>query len=128
MDAEVWPDERVVRFVNDSFLPARVHVKDPDNAFKRISERFQAPWTPTILLLDPSGAEQHRIEGFLPTEDFLPKLISAAGGSRFTSSSGRTRSAAIARSSSNSPTPMRRPRRCIGRASHRTKRPAILNH
>lgn len=71
----MWPDERVVRFVNESFLPARVHVKDPDNAFKRISERFQAPWTPTILLLDPSGAEQHRIEGFLPTEDFLPQLM-----------------------------------------------------
>lgn len=71
----MWPDERVARFVNENFLPARVHVKDPDGAFKRISERFEAPWTPTILVLDPDGIEQHRIEGFLPAEDLLTQLM-----------------------------------------------------
>jgi hypothetical protein len=71
----VWPDERIVRFVNESFLPARVHVKDPGNAFQRISERFKAPWTPTILLLDADGVEQHRVEGFLPADDLLAQLM-----------------------------------------------------
>ena len=32
------------------------------------------PWTPTILILDPSGKERYRIEGFLPLDDFLAKL------------------------------------------------------
>jgi hypothetical protein len=41
----VWPDERVVRFVNQHFLPARVHVKDDPAEFKRYSERYSAPWT-----------------------------------------------------------------------------------
>jgi len=71
----VWPDERVVRYVNEGFLPARVHVKHEGQAFKRFSERFQAPWTPTILLLDPDGVEQHRIEGFLPADDLLAQLM-----------------------------------------------------
>jgi len=71
----VWPDERVVRLVNENFLPARVHVKDEAEAFKRFSERFKALWTPTILVLDPDGVEHHRIEGFLPADDLLAQLM-----------------------------------------------------
>ena len=37
-------------------------------------ERFGANWTPTVVILDANGVERHRIEGFLPTEDFLPQL------------------------------------------------------
>ena len=71
----MWPDERVARFVNDNFLAARVHVRQNPEAFKQYSERYKAPWTPTILLLDADGVEHHRIEGFLPTDDFLAQLM-----------------------------------------------------
>jgi TolA-binding protein len=71
----VWPDERVARFVNQNVLPARVHVKDDGPAFKRYAERYKAPWTPTILVLDSEGVEQHRIEGFLPADDLLAQLM-----------------------------------------------------
>ena len=37
-------------------------------------ERFGVQWTPTVLLLDSSGHERHRIEGFLPAADFLVQL------------------------------------------------------
>ncbi len=37
-------------------------------------DRFAVQWTPTILILDSEGKEQHRIEGFLPTDDFLAQL------------------------------------------------------
>lgn len=43
--------------------------------FKRLGERYSAQWTPTILLLDQDGTERHRIEGFLPTDDFLAQLM-----------------------------------------------------
>ena len=36
--------------------------------------RFGVNWTPTVLILDPDGKEQHRIEGFLPADDFLAQL------------------------------------------------------
>ena len=65
----------MARFVNESFLPARVHVKDNPDDFKRYAERYKAPWTPTILELDSDGVEQHRIEGFLPADDFLGQLM-----------------------------------------------------
>jgi hypothetical protein len=71
----VWPDERVVRFVNENFLPARVHVKEDPDAFQRYGEKYNAHWTPTILELDSHGDEQWRIEGFLPLEDFLAQLM-----------------------------------------------------
>ena len=42
--------------------------------FQRFGERYGAQWTPTILELDPDGTEQHRVEGFLETPDFLAQL------------------------------------------------------
>ena len=71
----MWPNERVVAFVNENFLPARVHVKEDPEAFKRYGERYNAHWTPTVLELDPNGEEFFRIEGFLPLEDFLAQVM-----------------------------------------------------
>ena len=31
-------------------------------------------WTPTVLLLDSSGKERHRIEGYLPRTEFAAQL------------------------------------------------------
>ena len=71
----MWPDERIGRFVNENFLPARVHVKDDAQAFRSYAERYNAHWTPTILMLDSDGVERYRIEGFLPADDFLAHLM-----------------------------------------------------
>jgi TolA-binding protein len=70
----VYPDERVVKLVTSEFLPIRVHVRDADGVYARVSERLNANWTPTVLMLDETGVERHRIEGFLPTDDFLAQL------------------------------------------------------
>jgi uncharacterized protein YyaL (SSP411 family) len=70
----VFPDERVARLINEHFVPARVHVKEQPEDFQRLGRRFNALWTPTQLFLEPDGTERHRIEGFLPTEDFLGQL------------------------------------------------------
>ena len=65
----------MVRFVNEDFIPARVHVKDDADAFKRYGERYNAHWTPTVLELDSNGEELYRVEGFLPVDDFLAQLM-----------------------------------------------------
>jgi hypothetical protein len=70
----VYPDGRVARLITESFIPARLHVKDQAADFQRFGERYGAQWTPTILELDPEGNEQHRVEGFLETPDFLAQL------------------------------------------------------
>lgn len=71
----MWPDPRVVKFVNDNFLAARVHVKDDAALFQKYGDKYSAQWTPTILELDSDGVERHRIEGFLPNDDFLGQLM-----------------------------------------------------
>ena len=71
----MWPDQRVVSFVIDNFLPARVHVREDSALFRKYGEQYGAQWTPTVLMLDPEGVERHRIEGFLPNDDFLAQLM-----------------------------------------------------
>ncbi len=60
----------MAEFIQQTFVPARFHIKENSAAF----DRFAAQWTPTILVLDESGVERHRIEGFLPAEDFLAQM------------------------------------------------------
>lgn len=66
----MYPSEEVSSFVRENFIPARAHVKSEGAVF----QRFNAQWTPTILVLDDKGTEHHRIEGFLPAPDFLAQL------------------------------------------------------
>jgi TolA-binding protein len=70
----VYSDPQVARFISEQLEPVRVHVRDQKDEYKRLSERYDAQWTPTVLILDPDGEERHRIEGFLPVNDFLPQL------------------------------------------------------
>jgi TolA-binding protein len=60
-----------------------VHVKRQQDDFKRLGAQYNAQWTPTILILDAAGQERHRIEGFLPAEDFLPQLALGAAHAAF---------------------------------------------
>jgi TolA-binding protein len=41
--------------------------------------RFDAVWTPTVLLLDGEGRERVRLEGYLPNDDFRAALESGLG-------------------------------------------------
>ncbi len=70
----MYSDSRVVDFVTRNFVPVRVHVKENKASFAELGDRYDAHWTPTILLVDSSGTERHRIEGFLPVDDFLSQL------------------------------------------------------
>lgn len=79
----MYPDQRVARFTGENFLPVRVHVREQAEEFQRLGKRYGVQWTPTILILDPSGEERHRIEGFLPAEDLLAQLALGLGHSAF---------------------------------------------
>jgi TolA-binding protein len=66
----VYPDERVAQYMTENFIPVKLHIREQQPAF----ERFGAQWTPTAIILDNQGKEQHRFEGFLPVDDFLAEL------------------------------------------------------
>lgn len=89
----MYPDPRVVDFITTHFVPVRVHVKHNREAFRALGDRFDAHWTPAILIMDATGAEQHRIEGFLPVDDFLSQLALGVAKAAF----GRKDYAAAAR-------------------------------
>jgi thioredoxin-related protein len=48
----------------------KAHIKEQKDTFTR----FNVHWTPTQLVLDSDGVERHRIEGFLPSIDFMAQL------------------------------------------------------
>ena len=52
--------------VHETFIPLGVHIKENPRNFKR----FDAVWTPTVLVLDPGGRERSRLEGYLPKDEF----------------------------------------------------------
>jgi hypothetical protein len=81
----VYPDPRIVELIDRHFVPVRVHVKEQADAYKKLAARFGVEWTPTILVVDRNGQERHRIEGFLPADDFLPQLALGAAHARFAS-------------------------------------------
>ena len=70
----MYPDERVVRLVTFEFVPIRIHVRDAGDVYSRVSQQLNVQWTPTVLILDEDAIERHRVEGFLPVDDFLAQL------------------------------------------------------
>jgi hypothetical protein len=60
----------VSNFINENFVPLEAHVKEHPAYF----HRFDALWTPTVLILDSDGKERWRIEGYLPKEEFRAQL------------------------------------------------------
>ncbi|HEX9492443.1 MAG TPA: thioredoxin fold domain-containing protein [Thermoanaerobaculia bacterium] len=79
MEAEIYPEPRVSTFIVHNFIPVRLHIKKHPEAM----ERFGVNWTPTILIVDSDRKEQHRIEGFLPADEFLGQLQLGLGHALF---------------------------------------------
>lgn len=51
-------------------MPLEAHIKEHPAYF----HRFDAVWTPIILILDSNGKERYRLEGYLPKDEFRPQL------------------------------------------------------
>ena len=79
----MYPSAGVQQLLRERFVTVRAHVRDNKEEFQRLGERYSAQWTPTILILDAGGQERHRIEGFLPTEDFTAQLQLGAAKAAF---------------------------------------------
>ena len=51
-------------------MAVEAHIKEHPAYF----HRFDAVWTPTVLILDSDGVERSRLEGYLPQEEFRAHL------------------------------------------------------
>lgn len=79
----MYADHGVADFITQHFTPVRVHARDHAEAFKALGRRFSAQWTPTVLIVDSDGQARHRVEGFLPKDDFLAQLELGLAHSEF---------------------------------------------
>ena len=70
----MYTDPRVIELITTAFNPVRIHVRENAEAWKKVGGELGVVWTPTVLVLNPDGKEQHRLEGFLPADDFLAQL------------------------------------------------------
>ena len=70
----MYTNDRVKELIASRFVPVRVHIRQNQADWQRLSAQYGVLWTPTILIVDPAGEERHRIEGFLPAHDFLSQL------------------------------------------------------
>jgi hypothetical protein len=70
MDAVTYPDAKVIDFVNTNLVAIRVKSDS-----KPLADDFNIKWTPTFIVLDPSGKEHNRTVGFMPPEEFIPSLL-----------------------------------------------------
>ena len=72
MDTGPYSDEKVQRYIEKEFIP----VKSQCFWDKRtdLMKQFGISWTPTLLVLDSTGKEHHRVVGFVPVDDFLAHL------------------------------------------------------
>lgn len=60
-------------------MPLEAHIKEHPAYFKR----FEAVWTPTVLVMDSAGVERYRIEGYLPNNWFRARLEMGIARARF---------------------------------------------
>ena len=79
----MYSQPAIADLIQRHFVPVRLHVKDDADEFKRVGSLLNAQWTPTTLIVDPPAAERHRIEGFLPAEDFASQLALGLAKSAF---------------------------------------------
>jgi tetratricopeptide (TPR) repeat protein len=70
MGAVTYPDAKVAEFVNNRLIPIRLLADAQPYA-----KDFNIKWTPSIITLDESGKEHHRVVGFLPPEEFIPAMM-----------------------------------------------------
>jgi hypothetical protein len=70
MDAVTYPNKKVIDFFEQYLAPVRVHITS-----EPLPQQFKVNWTPTLVILDSQGEEQHRTVGFLPPEQLIPSLM-----------------------------------------------------
>jgi tetratricopeptide (TPR) repeat protein len=78
MDAVTYPEDKVIAFVKDSFIPLLV-------AFDGLplAKDFNIKWTPTLITLGIDKREHHRTVGFLDPEAFIASSMLGIGKYHF---------------------------------------------
>src|SRR5438034_10421956 len=70
MGAVTYPNPEVERYLNRDFVPVQFNVVEQPE----VMDRFNTPWTPTLIVQDADGREHRRAQGYLDPARFLGEM------------------------------------------------------
>src|SRR3954453_7331554 len=70
MGAVTYPDPEVERFIERHFIPIQFNVVEQPE----VMDKFNTPWTPTLIVQDAEGREHRRTQGYLDARRFLAEM------------------------------------------------------
>ena len=70
MGAVTYPNPEVERYIQEHFIPVQFNVVERWD----VMERFNTPWTPTLIVMDWDGKEHRRSQGYLDPKRFLGEM------------------------------------------------------
>ena len=74
MDQKTYPNTKVVDLAQ-KFVPVKINTdKQPD-----VAKKYDISGIPVILFLNEKGSVKHKIEGFMPPEQFAKEMEVALG-------------------------------------------------
>jgi hypothetical protein len=71
LESESYGDPETARFIEENFVPFTVNLSEKASLFGR----FDAAWTPTVLILSSKGKERWRLEGYHDREEFHAWMV-----------------------------------------------------
>jgi TolA-binding protein len=73
LENTTYPNSDVASYISKHFVPVQLGQSQNLNFF----EENKVFWTPTLTVCDQQGKEKYRWVGYLPPEEFLPKVMFA---------------------------------------------------
>src|SRR5262245_48783452 len=70
MGAVTYPNPEVERLIDEQFIPVQFNVVEQAEAM----DRFNTPWTPTLIVQDADGREHRRSFGYLDARRFIGEM------------------------------------------------------
>ena|SRR5438105_2371614 len=70
MGTVTYPNAEVEQYITDNFIPVQFNVEDDPGAM----DRFNAVWTPALIVQDVDGREHRRSFGYLDPKRFLAEM------------------------------------------------------
>jgi hypothetical protein len=70
LENTTYPRVQVAAYINEHFIPVQLNQSQSLTLFKE----NKVIWTPTLTACDVRGEEQDRWVGYLPPEEFLPRV------------------------------------------------------
>src|SRR5712692_1558662 len=81
MDTVTYPQNAVGEAIDAFCVPLKLNITDP--AAEPILQQYRHVWTPDLRILEASGSELYRWNGYLPPFEFAPQLLSAVAQANF---------------------------------------------